>query len=311
MADLRKTWLGIGCGVVAGALWGLVFLAPELARDFTPLQLAAGRYLAYGLMAALLLAPRWPKTLARLRMDDWRALVLLSLTGNIIYYLLLAAAVQLAGVAAASIVIGFLPVAVSLIGSREDDGAPLARLAPSLLLGGAAVLCIGWSALGAAQASRPYALIGGLCAVGALICWTAYAVHNARHLRRRPDISAHDWNLLTGVVTGACALALTPFALASDQPHEVAEWLRFAAIVATLAFLASIVGAAFWNQASRLLPLSLVGQMILFETLFALLYGFLWERRAPSGLEVTAIALMLASVLSCFNAHRPRERRHV
>ena len=98
MADLRKTWLGIGCGVVAGALWGLVFLAPELARDFTPLQLAAGRYLAYGLMAALLLAPRWPKTLARLRMDDWRALVLLSLTGNIIYYLLLAAAVQLAGV---------------------------------------------------------------------------------------------------------------------------------------------------------------------------------------------------------------------
>lgn len=29
---------------------GVVFLAPELARDFTPPQLAIGRYLAYGLL---------------------------------------------------------------------------------------------------------------------------------------------------------------------------------------------------------------------------------------------------------------------
>lgn len=26
------TWTGVACGVGAGALWGLVFLAPELAR---------------------------------------------------------------------------------------------------------------------------------------------------------------------------------------------------------------------------------------------------------------------------------------
>jgi uncharacterized membrane protein len=24
----KQTWLGIGCGAVAGAFWGLVFLAP-------------------------------------------------------------------------------------------------------------------------------------------------------------------------------------------------------------------------------------------------------------------------------------------
>ncbi|WP_346191146.1 hypothetical protein [Acetobacter ascendens] len=43
--------LGTLCGVGAGALWGLVFLAPELVRDFTPLQLAIGRFLAYGIIA--------------------------------------------------------------------------------------------------------------------------------------------------------------------------------------------------------------------------------------------------------------------
>ena len=46
VATARNTILGIGCGVGAGALWGLVFLAPELVREFSPLQLSAARYLA-------------------------------------------------------------------------------------------------------------------------------------------------------------------------------------------------------------------------------------------------------------------------
>jgi drug/metabolite transporter (DMT)-like permease len=59
-----------------------------------------------------------------------------------------------------------------------------------------------------------------------------------------------------------------------------------------------------WNRMSRLLPLTMVGQMILFETLFALLYGFLWERRLPTVLELAAFLLVVASVLSCLAAHR-------
>jgi drug/metabolite transporter (DMT)-like permease len=54
------------------------------------------------------------------------------------------------------------------------------------------------------------------------------------------------------------------------------------------------------------LPLTLVGQMILFETLFALLYGFLWEQRLPTILEGTAMVLVTASVLSCLSAHHTR-----
>ncbi|BBF80746.1 hypothetical protein [Asticcacaulis excentricus] len=49
-----------------------------------------------------------------------------------------------------------------------------------------------------------------------------------------------------------------------------------------------------------------MGQMILFETLFALLYGFLWEGRWPHLTEIIAIALLCASVLTCAAAHRPR-----
>jgi len=44
--------------------------------------------------------------------------------------------------------------------------------------------------------------------------------------------------------------------------------------------------------------------MILFETLFALLYGFLWDLRWPTGLEWLAMALVAASVPLSLSAHR-------
>lgn len=309
---MGTTWLGIACGIVAGALWGLVFLAPELASAFTPLQLAAGRYLAYGLFAVLLVLPRWRTLRAGLGLREWWALAWLSLLGNILYYALLATAVQLGGMAMTSLVIGFLPVAVTVIGSRDHGAVPVRKLVPSLLLGAAGILCIGWQslgdALGDAKTGMPMAgMTGLLCAVGALVSWTVYAVGNSRWLARLGHVSAHDWSLLTGVVTGAQALLLAvPAFLFATSGHAAGDWLRFAAVVTGVAILASIVGNALWNRMSRLLPLTLVGQMILFETLFALLYGFLWEQRLPTGMELAALVCVTGSVLSCVAAHRPK-----
>jgi hypothetical protein len=44
--------------------------------------------------------------------------------------------------------------------------------------------------------------------------------------------------------------------------------------------------------------------MILFETLFALIYGLLWERRLPTPAETAALAFVISSVLSCLAVHR-------
>jgi drug/metabolite transporter (DMT)-like permease len=301
-----QTLVGILCGMGAGALWGLVFLAPELARSFRPLELTIGRYLAYGLISAGLLAPRLRRVLAKIGRREWLGLAWLSLAGNTVYFILLSTAVQTGGIAMTSLVIGFLPVAVTIIGSRDRDAVPLARLAPSLLLCAAGAVCIGWQAiLAPASGSAAARVTGLLCAVGALVSWTSYAVGNSRWLARVGDVSAHDWNLLTGVVTGAQSVLLIPVALALDATgHSAAAWSRFAGVSIGVAVLASIAGNALWNRMSRLLPLTLTGQMILFETLFALLYGFLWEQRLPKPLELAAFALVVLSVLSCIAAHR-------
>ena len=298
----RSTLLGIGAGILAGALWGLVFLAPELAPGFLPLQLSAGRYLAYGLVAALLVSPAWGRLRRKLGWPAWRGLIGLSLTGNIVYYLFLANAVQRGGVAMASIVIGLLPIAVTLVGMRDRDAVPLRRLLPSLLLSSAGLACIGWESLSSAGAGS---LVGLACAFGALASWTVFAVHNSRWLARIEGVSAHEWNLLVGVVTGlmALVLAVPAFVLAPGE-HGGAAWLRFGALVSAVAVLCSVVGNALWNHASRVLPLTLMGQMIVFETVFAALYGFLWEARWPTKFETAALALLVGGVMACASAHR-------
>jgi drug/metabolite transporter (DMT)-like permease len=304
----QKHWLGIVAGILAGALWGLVFLTPELTRGFQPIQLSAGRYLAYGVVAAALLAPSWRKLMPTLAWRDWRTLAWLSLAGNIIYYVFLANAVQAGGVAMTSLIIGLLPVTVTLAGRRDADAAPMLRLLPSLALGVAGLVCISWQSLAApARGSAHASLFGLLCAAGALVSWTLYAVGNSRALARLDGVSAHDWSLLVGVMTGAQALLLAvPAFLLAPGVHASSAWLYFGGVVTTVAILCSVVGNALWNHASRLLPLTMTGQMIVFETLFALLYGFLWEGRWPTVLEWLAMALLGAGVVSCSTAHRQR-----
>jgi drug/metabolite transporter (DMT)-like permease len=302
----RGNLTGIAYGAGAGALWGLVFLAPEVAGAFSPLQLSIGRYLCYGALAAVLIAPRWRLLTAFLSWRQWLTLSWLAFFGNTFYYVLLSTAVQTGGIAMTSLVMGFLPVAVTIIGSRDRGAVPLARLLPSLLFCAAGAVCIGWQAFtGSGDASSARQLIGLFCAIAAMASWSAYAVGNARNLSRLEHVSAHDWNLLTGLVTGAQSVMLIPLALVLESTHHGAgDWTRFAAVSAGVAILASVVGNSLWNQMSRLLPLTLVGQMILFETVFALIYAFLWEHRAPAPLELAALALVVTSVLSCLAAHR-------
>lgn len=309
MPNNGKSFAGVACGIGAGALWGLVFLAPELVPQFGPLELTVGRYLFYGLFSVFLVAPIWRRLAPLVGRREWIALGWLALAGNVVYYILLSSAVRLGGIAMTSLIIGFLPVAVTIVGSRDHGAVPLRRLVPSLVLCALGALCIGWQALASpAAGSITKQVVGFLCGIGALVSWTCYAVGNSRWLARLDHVSAHEWNLLIGVMTCVQALLLVPFAIVlSKGSHTSGAWAQLAAVAAGVALLASMVGNALWNRMSRLLPLTLVGQMILFETLFALLYGLLWERRLPTTLESVAFTLVVLSVISCFAAHgKPR-----
>ena len=215
--------------------------------------------------------------------------------------------VHFARVGASALIVGMVPVVVALWGMKDKDAPPPSRVAPPIAVAALAVGLIGWESMsqgGGVGHDGAQILMGLGCALAALLSWSAFAVGNSRWMGRLPDVSPHDWSLLTGVVTGGFALLLAVPAVLTMGVWSSEAWVRLIGVSLAVAVFASIIGNAFWNQASRLLPLTMLGQMIVSETLFAFLYGFLWEGRGPTVIEIVAMSLMVVSVVWCVRAHR-------
>ncbi len=306
--------LGVLFALIAGLMWGLVFMAPVWLPDYPPALLAVGRYLAFGLIA-LPLAWFDRARLARLSRRDWHQAFMLALIGNLLYYTCLAAAIQHAGVPLPTMIIGTLPVVIAVSANiMLGLGERLAwrRLLAALLLIAAGLVLVNHAELAHLQASSPSGSergdlqrygAGALLAVGALVCWTIYPIVNARWLRAHPGRSASTWATAQGVAT--LPLALIGYGLlwsyfAIDQrvfamPLGPAPQ-RFVLLMLTLGLLASWLGTWCWNEASQRLPTALVGQLIVFETLAALAYALMWRGDVPSMTTLVGAALLVAGV---------------
>lgn len=307
-------WTGVLCALLAGAMWGMVFIVPELLPAFSPVELAVGRYSAYGAIALGLMLPRLRALFARLDRSDYGALVRHALTGNIVYYILLATGVKLAGVAPTSLIIGVLPIAITLMGRKEHGAVALRTLALPLLTVAAGIACINIDMFQQAQAGNTNlarTALGLLCAAGALLCWAWYAIDNARFLKRNPRFTSAEWSALYGLASGMIALLIGSACLmvwhaditGAAGAASGRNWSVFWITNALLALGASVIGNHLWNIASRQVPVTLSGQLILFETLFALLYGFIYAHRYPRPLEIAAITLLTCGVLWSVRVH--------
>ena len=308
-------WTGVLCGLLAGAMWGMVFIVPELLPAFSPVELAVGRYTAYGVIAFGLMLPRLRPLLRRLERGDYGALLRQALSGNIVYYVLLALGVKLAGVAPTSLIIGLLPISITLMGRKDHGAVALGRLALPLLVVGAGIACINVDTFRQAQAGQADVVrtaLGLACAAGALACWSWYAIDNARYLKRNPHFSSAEWSALYGLTSGLIAVLIGLVCLAIwhadiTGPASGRNWSAFWITNALLALGASVIGNHLWNIASRRVAVTLSGQLILFETLFALLYGFIYAHRFPRPLEVAAIVLLSAGVMWSVRVHAVEE----
>lgn len=302
-----RLWSGSGLGLAAGALWGTVFLAPCLLPGFSPLELTTVRYLAYGGVSAVLVATGKQGLWARLTQDDWRMLIWLSGIGNIVYYLCLVASIQVAGMVPASLVVGLLPVTIAVFGQRHRWSAtwPLAVI-------GAGVIGINLDliALGEGTTHGPFAGLGGIAlAAGALGAWTAYALGNARYLKRHDRFTSHEWSLLQGVATGLLAILLVPVVvLTAGSATGTHDWTACLGVMSAVALGASLVGNGLWNAASRRLPPAVLGPMLVSETLFALIYGCFYKNRWPRPLELLAMAVLAVRVPASCHQHAEHAR---
>lgn len=307
-----------GClfALAAGLMWGLVFVAPLLLPDYPAVLLSFARYLAFGLIA---LPIAWfdRARLAQLSRADWIEALKLSAIGNLLYYVCLAGAIQRAGAPLPTMIIGTLPVVIAIVSNRRDahrDGRlPWRQLGPSLLLIGIGIALVNQVELQQlrhdpnAELGR-YA-VGALLAIAAVACWTWYPVRNADWLRAHPDRSPRTWATAQGLTTLPLALAGTLLFWAWNAATGASFAMPFGptpglfiGLMLAIGLFASWAGTLCWNEASQRLPTTLVGQLIVFETLSALAYAFVLRGEWPDPATAAGIALLVGGVVWALRA---------
>jgi drug/metabolite transporter (DMT)-like permease len=304
--------LGVVFALMAGLVWGLVFVAPLLLPEYSAALLTCGRYLAFGLIALPL---GWLDR-ARLRQfaaSDWLEALKLSAIGNILYYLCLAAAIQRAGGPLPTMVIGTLPVVIAvssnLRDARRDGRLPWLKLLPSLGLIATGIACVNQVELQQLRSQADFNATryasGALLAVGAVVCWTWYPMRNADWLRAHADRSPRTWATAQGLMTLPLAVvgygALWLWSAFGGDPGQLMPFgptpQRYLLLMLAVGLLASWLGTLCWNEASQRLPTALVGQLIVFETLSALTYALLLRGAWPDGMTLAGIGLLVAGVV--------------
>ncbi len=288
---------GVLAGLAAGALWGVVFVAPRMVPGFSSVDLTAGRFLAYGAVAATVMlmgmrTRRLPTVAQAL------AAVALSVLGFTGYYLLLVLSIRDAGTEVPTLIIGTIPLWVMLLGKPQH--LRWAALVPGLALtaAGLALMMGSPHGDGAGAATANY-WRGIALAVVSMACWTAFAILNSAWLKRHPEVNATDWANWLGLATGAGALLLW---LVAGSP--VAELAGFVLLCVATGFGSAWLATILWNMASQRLSASLCGQLIVSETLFALLYSFAWDGRWPTLSQWAACVLFTFGILASIKAHQ-------
>jgi drug/metabolite transporter (DMT)-like permease len=295
--------IGIFAGLMAGALWGLVFIAPRMAPGLSGLDLTAGRFVSYGVLSfVVMLCMRksaWPtgrQAVAALGMS------VLGFTG---YYLLLVYAIQSAGTEVPSLIIGTIPIWMMLLG--KPAGLRWGGLIPGLLLTLLGLGLMVQASLGGmtAGAAGAYFWRGIGFAVCSMLMWTAFGLLNTAWLKKHPEVDATMWANWLGVATGLGTWLLW---LAAGTDGKVLLAQQNIA-QATLLCIATGIGSAWlatilWNIASQRLSASLCGQLIVSETIFALAYSFIWDGHWPSAVQALACLLFACGILASIRAHR-------
>lgn len=295
---------GIAYALSACFIWGLIFVIPEFMENFSPIEIALGRYFFYGSVSLFILTKLRVRGLCKYSASTWRKAFQFSLIITIFYYTCVVLAVQHASPAMCALVLGISPITIAFYGNwKQKECSFRSLILPSVLII-VGLVVINAPKLMDNEAPDNY-LFGLLCAFLALLAWSWYVVANARFLKDNPQIATHNWSTLIGTATffwtivfGFVVWEFFEEYLEVEKHFTYSmELNNFLIGCAILGLLCSWVGAFLWNTASRYLPVPLAGQLTIFETVFGVLFVYLLDNDYPPQQESLGIALLLVAII--------------
>lgn len=317
----RLMFFGFLLGVSACMIWGIVYVIPLILADYSPAFIALARYLVFAIVSAVYL---WVhRRNLTLTARDWRQATLLSLIGNLTFYWVLSEAVIRIGAAMAGIFTACIPLVTSiwvLIRSKRPQTIDFRLwLALSVITAGLIFLNIerveiilGNTAASfqtfseADNATLINYAVGIVFALLSVVIWTWFPLKNAEWLKKHAGASIPMWTAAQGVTL----FPITFLTLGIDTiANNAFLWpdLHCLFWLLVLGLGCSWLGNLLWNAASRRLPQVIVGQMLVFETISAILYASILDGTRPSPSMLVGSSVVLTGVLFSLNILRRQE----
>lgn len=288
---------GIVYALAACMIWGLIFVVPMFLTGYTPVEVTMGRYVTYGAISLLIFFKfqfRYPKAI-------WIKATLYSFVYTVGYYLCVVLALRLSSPAICALLLGLSPITIAFYGNWQEKEISNKRLIIPSLLTLIGLILINIPRLLSASSLTSY-LWGLFFGVLALIGWSWYVVANSRFLKNHPQLRSSDWSTLIGVT---CLVWVVLFGLFFSyffpEQFSYQKCLTFspAFVIGSLVLgvICAWLGNYLWNKVSLTLPVSLAGQMTIFETIFGLIFFYIIEKKMPPLLESIGILLFLGAII--------------
>jgi drug/metabolite transporter (DMT)-like permease len=302
---------GVVYALSACFIWGCIFVVPLFMEGFSTIEIALGRYIIYGALSSLILLKSFSRGLFRYSKAVWYKSLYFSFACTMGYYTFVILSIRHSTPDICALVLGIAPIAIAFYGNwRQKETSFKSLVLPSVLIViGLAIINIPPIVNDPSPASFAFGIACSLIALGS---WTWYVVANARFLRQNPHVNSADWSTLVGVSSLFWVFLFGMFFsyFFNDQLDvrkclEVnADFFRFLIGCGILGFFCSWVGAYLWNRASLYLPVALAGQMMIFETIFGVLFVYLVQRKLPPFYQCIGILILLLAILygmHCFS----------
>lgn len=298
----RRLAVGILAGIGAGMLFGTDFVPGQILKDISSLEFYVGRAFFFGLFSLIFCRRAVPAFLAFSARDKLYALAL-NAAGFWLYSFMLFWSIQHGSPVVTTIVVGTMPATIALASKNLRQLGWLFVLGLAIIFAGLCVLHAGsFSHL------MDHGLAAWLLPFGSLGLWTWYAVANSAFVARHPELSKTDMVSIMGLMTFAILMAMG--AVMVDIPR-VLHHPQFGAYVfwtAVLGIGSSWAGFWFWNICSKNCPPTVSGPLLVSETMFGLIYTFIYQQRMPSPAEASAILMFaLGALLVIYAESRPSQ----
>lgn len=290
---------GIAYALGACLVWGMIFVIPQFLDGFTSIEITFGCYLFYGFISLLFFfIDKKQYTLS-----IWIKALYFSFISAIVYYTCVVLALRYAPPSICALTLGTTPIAIAFYGNWKKKECRFRSLLFPAFLIILGLVIINVPKIQEGNFPSQYFLGLALCSVG-LMAWCWYVVENSRFLKDNSHIASTDWATLIGVATlfwvllGSLVILLFfhhcfDFTKYFDSSYNLFSYFVGTAI---LGLGCTWLAGFLWNRASLKLPISLLGQLAVFETIFGLVYVYTVDQRLPTYNEGIGISLFLSAV---------------